>query len=563
MSVVFGSCLAISVLVFIYMAQKNYNTVNVYFWTLEVLLPIILMGYWLKTRASTPEAAAFLFCFIYLDSTFFVTIILFSLMNALGISVPPWVKILAYGAAALQVALVCLCVHNDLYYRSITVIDTGMGYATKMVSGPLKSIHYVYLSALCVGLFSLLIISLRKKGTYSRRIVMIYLALMSTGLVLHFLEFVFSLNFSLLPYLYVAGDVLIAADYEYTHAHDISCLIAEYQNSASERGYVGIGLNGHFLSCNAKSLDFLPSLSSQRVDEKLSEDNPEGKQILEIIRAYETEGVAITRFPVGKMTCACEISRFSVSRSGKPRGYLLVLRDATEEQKTLDIITSYNQTLQSDVQAKTENILRIQQKIVLGLTNMIDNRDDNTGGHVRRTSDIIQIIVEEIIRQGQIPLTRQMAVDIVRAAPTHDLGKITIDSAILRKPSALTPEEYEIMKTHAAKSGEMVRILLEDVEEKHFVDVAFNVARYHHERWDGKGYPEGLSGTDIPLEARIMSVADVYDALVSRRSYKDPVSFDRAIRFMCESMGTQFDPGMKSVFLGCCDQLQDYYRQHL
>ena len=115
-----------------------------------------------------------------------------------------------------------------------------------------------------------------------------------------------------------------------------------------------------------------------------------------------------------------------------------------------------------------------------------------------------------------------MSQDIVRAAPTHDLGKITIDSTILNKPGRLDAKEFEAMKTHSAKSGEMVRILLEGVEEAHFVQVAYNVARFHHERWDGRGYPEGLVGTMIPLEARIMAVADVYDALVTNGATRNP-----------------------------------------
>lgn len=114
------------------------------------------------------------------------------------------------------------------------------------------------------------------------------------------------------------------------------------------------------------------------------------------------------------------------------------------------------------------------------------------------------------------------------------------------------------MKSHSAMSGDMVMILLDGVEEDHFVKTAFNVARYHHERWDGKGYPDGLVGETIPLEARIMAVADVYDALVSERVYKKPYSFERAYEIMCEGMGTQFDPNMRAVFLGCRDKLEQY-----
>lgn len=107
--------------------------------------------------------------------------------------------------------------------------------------------------------------------------------------------------------------------------------------------------------------------------------------------------------------------------------------------------------------------------------------------------------------------------------------------------------------------ADMVMILLDGVEEDHFVKTAFNVARYHHERWDGKGYPDGLVGETIPLEARIMAVADVYDALVSERVYKKPYSFERAYEIMCEGMGTQFDPNMRAVFIGCRDKLEQYY----
>ena len=260
------------------------------------------------------------------------------------------------------------------------------------------------------------------------------------------------------------------------------------------------------------------------------------------------------------MTYACDISYFSLRKDGRTQGYLLDFRDATEEQRNYDIISSYNMTLNAEVREKTESIREMQNKIVLGMANIIENRDNNTGGHVKRTSDIIRIIVDEIIRQGNIPMTEQLAQDIVRAAPTHDLGKLTIDSNILLKPGRFTDEEYEIMKTHSTKSGEMVKILLDGVEEERFVEIAFNVARYHHERWDGRGYPEGLVGTMIPLEARIMAVADVYDALVSKRVYKEAMGFEKSAQIMLEGMGTQFDPNMKEVFIGCREKLEEYYK---
>ena len=208
---------------------------------------------------------------------------------------------------------------------------------------------------------------------------------------------------------------------------------------------------------------------------------------------------------------------------------------------------------------KTRSVENMQEKLVLSLADMVENRDSNTGGHVKRTSDVVRILVEDIQANQYFPLSDELAKDIVRTAPMHDLGKVSIDSSILNKPARLTPEEFAIMKTHSTISGQMVMILLEGMEEEHLVETAYHVARYHHERWDGKGYPEGLVGEMIPLEARIMAVADVYDALVSKRVYKEPMSYEKAAQIMQEGMGTQFDPNMHLVFLSCRSRLEHYY----
>ena len=201
----------------------------------------------------------------------------------------------------------------------------------------------------------------------------------------------------------------------------------------------------------------------------------------------------------------------------------------------------------------------MQEKLVLSLADMVENRDSNTVGHVKRTSDVVRILVEDIQANQYFPLSDELAKDIVRTAPMHDLGKVSIDSSILNKPARLTLEEFAIMKTHSTISGQMVMILLEGMEEEHLVETAYHVARYHHERWDGKGYPEGLVGEMIPLEARIIAVADVYDALVSKRVYKEPMSYEKAAQIMQEGMGTQFDPNMHLVFLSCRSRLEHYY----
>jgi HD-GYP domain-containing protein (c-di-GMP phosphodiesterase class II) len=135
------------------------------------------------------------------------------------------------------------------------------------------------------------------------------------------------------------------------------------------------------------------------------------------------------------------------------------------------------------------------------------------------------------------------------AAPLHDMGKIRIPDAILNKPGRLTDEEYAVMKRHSAYGAEIIEKTLQVIEEEDYYNVAKNIARHHHERWDGKGYPDGLKGGEIPLEARIMALADVYDALLSKRVYKEAFSKEKACEILREGAGTQFDPDLTRLFL--------------
>lgn len=254
-------------------------------------------------------------------------------------------------------------------------------------------------------------------------------------------------------------------------------------------------------------------------------------------------------------------------------GILDVDAEVREREESKLMMERFATDLSHEVAEQTLHIQEIQKRVVASLGDMIGSRDGNTGGHVKRTSDVVQIFVSEIVRrnaEGHAPekfarITEKMGEAIIRAAPMHDLGKIFIDTNILCKPGKLTDAEYAVMKTHASHSGDIVNLILRDVEEQSFVDIAYNVARYHHERWDGRGYPEGSSGgksgEGIPLEARIMAVADVYDALVSKRCYKEPFSFEQAFTIMLDGMGSQFDPDMKDIFIACRAQLEQYYRE--
>ena len=197
-------------------------------------------------------------------------------------------------------------------------------------------------------------------------------------------------------------------------------------------------------------------------------------------------------------------------------------------------------------------IERIQNSVISSLATVVEERDENTGGHIMRCEIYVEKLLDRMKSEGSyLQLTEEYRSYIAMAAAMHDIGKIKIPDRILNKPGRLTDEEYDIMKKHSIYGAEIIRKTMGDIEETDYITVAYNIARYHHERYDGKGYPDGLKGEDIPLEARVMALADVYDALISERVYKKAFSVEKAKEIILDGSGTQFDPCLVPLFLEC------------
>ena len=202
----------------------------------------------------------------------------------------------------------------------------------------------------------------------------------------------------------------------------------------------------------------------------------------------------------------------------------------------------------------------IQEHVIMGMANLIESRDGSTGKHVKNTRMYVKMIAEELEHKGLFPATinEDYIQKLCKAAPLHDVGKIQVPDSILQKPGKLTAEEYEQIKHHTVCSAAILDDIIGDVEEEDYVRMVKDVAMCHHERWDGKGYPNGLSGEDIPLCARIMAIADVFDALYEERCYKPAIRpIERIYEILEEGKGTQFDPVITEVFLDMDEQLRD------
>ena len=215
----------------------------------------------------------------------------------------------------------------------------------------------------------------------------------------------------------------------------------------------------------------------------------------------------------------------------------------------------YNDLIQDDIQEQlVENQKKIQDMqahTISGMANLIESRDLETGEHVTRTSQYARTLAECARRDGVYAdaLDDRFISTLYMLAPMHDIGKIVVPDHILKKPGLLTEEEFEQMKRHASEGGRVVREVLSGVTDEEYVALASDIAAYHHERWDGTGYPTGLKGEAIPLCARIMAFADVYDALISERCYKKAMSKENAFEIIRQEAGTHFDPKLAEVFL--------------
>ncbi|MBQ9928947.1 MAG: HD domain-containing protein [Lachnospiraceae bacterium] len=205
-----------------------------------------------------------------------------------------------------------------------------------------------------------------------------------------------------------------------------------------------------------------------------------------------------------------------------------------------------------------EELSRYHKEMVMGFATLVENKDGSTGGHIKRTSLYVKLLAEELRHRGfyKDVLTKDYINNLCRSAPMHDIGKVSVPDVILQKPGKLTDEEFEAMKQHAAKGGEIIRETFGHLENKEFTQMAYEVSRYHHEKWNGKGYPDGLKRKEIPLCARIMAIADVFDAVSMKRCYREALPLDKCFEIIQEGSGQDFEPLLAEVFLDIRDKVE-------
>lgn len=527
------------------------------------LIPVLNFAFVLMGQASLIEEALVALRFTYIGGCFVIVSTLFLTFKICGAELKPWIRALCILISSVVFASTLSIGHLDIFYKGIPTLASfgGASYITDKQYGFLHTIFYIMVGLYYVAMFGVIIYSLFKKRQIPGRLLFLVTLSVSVAVIGFFGSRLFTKKFELLPVTYNLGMILYILIASRLRLYDASDSVTDSLVEKGETGFISFDNKSRYLGSNDAAKQMISEINSYRIDHYINGFDIGKEYIIPYIEKFK-ENQENDKFylELNEHTYLLHINKLKVFWFY--HGYQILISDDTKNQQYIKLIQNYNSELEKEVKAKTQSIQDIQNKFVLGMATMVEGRDNSTGGHIKRTSDCMAILIDVMKEEKYPGLTEDFCTNIVRAAPMHDLGKITIDDAILRKPGKFTPEEFEVMKTHSAEGARIIKKILEGTDNVEFMNLAINVAHYHHERMDGSGYPDHLKGEEIPLEARIMAIVDVYDALVSKRVYKEKMTFETANQIILEGMDTHFDKSLEPYYLKAREQFEKYYLEN-
>ena len=539
--------------------HKHFNISMTLMYT---FIPISNLGYLSYSQSETLDALVRSLQFTYLGGCFLILFILFSIINLCKKEIPDFVKVICLFLSMLVYLCVLTIGQNKLFYTEVDVVRSEYGYVLGRSYGPMHTVFYILTIAYFIYSLYVVISTYFTRKDVSRWI----LWLLFIPEVVAFFSFfggrIITDKIDFIPAAYVFAQVMYLFIIHRICLYDISETAIESINEEGNTGFLSLDFDLNFLAANNVSYEVFDDLDDLTVDKSLKRAPELYKLISEHVEIFKNDENK-DKFHYEKDDKVYLIDINYLIDHKKKRGYQIVITDDTRDQKYIKLLDNYNADLEKEVAAKTRDIVRMHNNLIKSIAMMVESRDNSTGGHIVRTSDVVEILMSEIEKDDAFVkengITEKFISDIIKAAPMHDIGKIAVDDAVLKKPGRFTDEEFEIMKKHAPEGARVLHEILKSTDDESFKVLAENVAHYHHERMDGSGYPEGLTQDEIPIEARIMAIADVYDALVSKRVYKDSMSFEKADSIMMESMGKHFDKRLEKFYVAARPRIEQYY----
>ena len=550
--------LMISIGYVFFLMSRFQKHISVYYILMTIAVVIVNLGYVQIAGAKTEEAVLLgnqVYCLAY---PFLLLFTIQAIADLCKTRIP----------AAVRVLCICICLtiflgassagRVDWYYRSVKmVIRDGYTFLQREY-GPLHLLSPIYI-VLTLGCGLIIVANaLRKKKHVSHFVSVGSLCLLILCSATFVGERMVGLKVELLPIAYTicAGGILLLLNRVVTY--DVKGISREAIEESREYGFVICDGKFRLSGADEQAKHWFPELNKLKIDYRIQDFSTD---FLRQLQKWVVTGDSQNVVYFEREGRILEVSH-SVPEMNRRILHCIRIRDDTPQQQYLKLVERYNVELGEQVKEKTARLAEVQNDIIVSMASIVENRDNNTGGHIRRTSDVVRVFVEHLlVTDYSSALTREIADKIIKAAPLHDFGKIAIPDSILNKPGKFVSEEYEIMKLHSQKGAEIVARILQNSDDLQFKNIAVNVAHYHHEKWDGSGYPEGLKGNEIPLSARIMAVADVFDALVSKRVYKDAMPLDKAFSILIQDSGKHFDPEIVVIFLNLRKNVEKYLKR--
>ena len=540
----------------------------------QVLLSVVLafsnLGYFMLSTATDVESALFAQTIAYSGGVFLPLIVMFMLSDFSKIKIPKW---FIYLISIINVAIYVIIATTEFtgfYYYDIE-LRSGV---TTYLSASHGILYPVRLFVMTVEIILSLVFvyrSSRSKKSVSIKAMMPYIIVMFLCLAAYGLEYLTNVKAFIIPFVYLVASVLLVVVSENMGFYDVSLSVGEKIQDLSNFAYIVFDKDLRFIGCNKPALEFFPELSNTKIDSPmvpsnyasgvlinwLSENAKKGEKFYG--SKYERDLAVNDGISELRKFLHVEMSFLHSHFRKTVIGYLIEITDNTAQHDVIEKLNFSGMRYKREAESAISKAKNMQTSIILGMAAMIESRDNSTGGHINRTSACMALFVDRLRKTSEYNYPEYYWDSVINAAPLHDLGKIMVDDRILRKPDSLSDEEYAEMKTHAAEGAKLLRSVLADVDDREYVKVATNIAHYHHEKYDGSGYPDHLSGEEIPFEARIMALPDVFDALASARYYKAHMSYDEAFDIIRKDLGTHFDPRLGRIFLSMRKELIDLY----
>ncbi len=520
----------------VYLLQQWPSRPQAFMLFLGIAVLVNAVGYLFEITAPTMEAALTATKFCYVGKIYIPPLALFFVLYYCRIKVSGAFVCLLTAVHTAVLVLVMTCEHHNLFYTDIVFSKEGpfpylvCGYGVVYVA-------YMVL-VLCYAALMLGVCWYRyRQGEREERNKIAYLSMIVLlpvlGLVLYLSGLTMGYDATAVSYVW-SGIILLVSIFR----HDFFDTVNLAKNYVAENladGLVVLGKQGQFVYANTLAQRLFPLLNKKEYTVAVDE-----------IRKYCGKGKRMHMD--GNVY---KVTERDIFQNRTLRGKMYYLQDVTD---------SYNYTakLETEVRDKALELVRSHHSLIVSLANMVEARDGVTGLHIKHTSEYVEIIARAL---QKVPKYREIMSDayvsvLSEAAPLHDIGKISMEDAILRKEGSLTTEELKSIHSHPALGARIIDGVLAEVKDSDYLVTAREMAYCHHEKWDGSGYPQGLKGEEIPLSARIMALADVYDALRSERSYKEAYSKEKARQIMLEESGKQFDPELVDVFLANLEEIE-------